>query len=155
MLSPASGSFEMVYDITLICQQALRFFTAVFGSGFHLKLQSVIMMASSRQCLLENDIEQSLSEELTASDKSNCSDDISSGTDILTIVEVTGSECSNSENEDVQCATASSAPTASSATFTWEDMTNTPTERKARPTKGFVVCYKSNRRKETVLVPRM
>jgi len=40
----------------------------------------------------------------------------------LTEVEVTSSECSDSESDDVQCATASSALTASSATFTWEDM---------------------------------
>jgi hypothetical protein len=87
-------------------------------------------MALNRQCLLQDEIEQSLLEELTASDKSSCSDDDdSSGTDILTIVEVTGSECSDSENEDMQYATASSAPSASSATFTWEDMTNT-TNRK-------------------------
>jgi len=42
----------------------------------------------------------------------------------LTVVEVLGSECSDNESDDVQCATASSAPTASSATFTWEDMIN-------------------------------
>jgi hypothetical protein len=61
------------------------------------------MMASSRQCLLEDEIEQSLLEELTASDQSSsCDDDDSSGTDDLTIVEVTGSECSYGENEDVQ-----------------------------------------------------
>jgi hypothetical protein len=75
------------------------FLQAVFRSGFRLKLKSVAMMASSRQCLLEEEIEQR--EELTASDKSSCSDnDDSSGTDILTIVEVTGSECNDSENED-------------------------------------------------------
>jgi len=74
---------------------------------------------------LEDEIEQSLLGELTASDQSSCSDDDdSSGTDDLTLVEVTGSECSDSESDNVQCATASSAPTASSATFTWEDMTN-------------------------------
>jgi len=28
-----------------------------------------------------------------------------------------------------------------------------PTEKKARPTKRCVVCYKNNRRKESVLVP--
>ena len=56
---------------------------------------------------------------------SSCSDDDdSSGTDDLTVVEVIDSECSNSEIDDAQCATASSAPTASSATFVWEDMTN-------------------------------
>jgi len=70
-------------------------------------------------------IEQSLLEELTASDQSSCSeDDDSSATDDLTVVELLSSECSDSESDDVQCATASSAPTASSATFTWEDMTN-------------------------------
>ena len=39
----------------------------------------------------------------------------------MTVVEVIGSECSDSES-DAQCATASSVPTASSATSTWEDM---------------------------------
>ena len=63
-------------------------------------------------------------EELTASDQSSCIDDDSSGTDDLTVVEVIGSEYSDDESDDVQCAIASSAPTASSATFTWEDMTN-------------------------------
>jgi hypothetical protein len=89
----------MVYDIILICQQTLRFFMAVFGFGFLLKLQSVAMVVSSRQWLLEEEIEQSLLQERTASDKSSCSDnDDSSWIDILTIVEVTGSECSDSEN---------------------------------------------------------
>jgi len=75
--------------------------------------------------LLEDEIEQSLLEELTASDQSSCSDnDDSSGTDDLTVIEVIGSECSDSESDDVQCVTASSVPTASSATFTWEDMMN-------------------------------
>jgi len=90
-----------------------------------LKLQSVAMMASSRKCLLEDEIEQSLLEELTASDQSSCSDDDdSSGTNDSTVIEVIGSECSDSESDDVHCATASSAHTASSATFTWEYMTN-------------------------------
>jgi len=58
------------------------FFTAVFGLGFRFKLQSVAMMVSSRKCMLEDEIEQSLLEELTASDQSSCSDDDdSSGTD--------------------------------------------------------------------------
>ena len=107
-------------------QRTVCFLTAVFVSGFHLNLQFVAMMASSRKCLLEDKIEQSLLEELTASDQSSCSDDDddSSGTNDLTVVEVLSSECSDSESDDVQCATASSAPTASSATFTWEDMTN-------------------------------
>jgi len=115
----------MVYDIALIYQQIVCSFTAVFGSGFRLKLQSAAMMASSRKCSLEDEIEQSLLGELTASDQSSCSDDDdSSGTDDLTVVEVTDSECCDSESDNVQCATASSAPTASSATFTWEYMTN-------------------------------
>ena len=64
-------------------------------------------------------------EEPTASDRSSCSDDEdSSGTNDLTVVEVIGLECSDSGSDSVQCATASSVPTALSATFTWEDMTN-------------------------------
>ena len=81
-------------------------------------------MASSRKGLLEDEIEQTLLEEFTAFDQSSCSDDDSSGTNDLTVVEVIGSECSDSESDNVQCATASSVPAASSATFTWEDMTN-------------------------------
>ena len=70
--------------------------------------------------MLEDEIEQSLLEELTASDQSSCSDDDdSSGTDDVNEVEVIGSECSDSESDDAQCATASSGPTASSATFVW------------------------------------
>jgi len=107
----------------LIYQRTVRFFTA--GTGFRLKLQSVAMMASSRKCLLEDEMEQSLLKDLTASDQSSCSDDDdSSGNNDLTVVEVLGSECSDSASDNVQCATAASAPTASSATFTWEDMTN-------------------------------
>jgi len=41
------------------------------------------MMVSSRKCLLEDEIEQSLLQELTASDQRSCSDDDSSGTDDL------------------------------------------------------------------------
>ena len=75
--------------------------------------------------MLEDEIEQSMLEELTASDQSSCSDDgDSSGTDDLTVDEVIDSECSKSEIDDAQCATASSVPTSSSATFTWGDMTN-------------------------------
>ena len=74
--------------------------------------------------MLEDEIEQSLLEELTASDQSRCGDnDDSSGTNDLTVVEVIVLECSDNESDDVQCATASSAPTATSATFTWENMT--------------------------------
>ena len=90
-------------------------------------------MASSRKGLLEDETEQSLLEELTASDQSSCSDDDdSSGTDDLTVVELIGSECSDNENDDVKCATASSVPTVSSATFTWEDMTNYVGQRQHR-----------------------
>jgi len=66
-----------------------------------------------------------LLEEITASDQSGCSDnDDSSGADDLTVVEAIGSECSDNESDNVQCATASSTPADSSATFVWEDMTN-------------------------------
>jgi len=83
------------------------------------------MMASSRKCLLEDEIEKRLLGELTASDHSSYSDDDDSiGTADLAVVEVTDSECSDSESDDVQCASASSTPTASGATFTWEAMTN-------------------------------
>jgi hypothetical protein len=82
-------------------------------------------MASSRKCLLVDEIEQSLLEERTASNQSSSSDnDDSSGTDDLTVGEVIVSEYSADESDGVQCATASSVPSALSATFTWEDMTN-------------------------------
>ena len=75
--------------------------------------------------MLEDEIEKSLLEELTASDQSSCSDkDDSSGTNDLTVVEVLSLGCTDSESDDVQCVTAFSAPTASSATFMWEDMTS-------------------------------
>jgi hypothetical protein len=62
-----------------------------------------------------------LLDELTASYQSSCSDDEdSSGADDLTVGEVIGSECS----DNVQFASASSAPCALSDTFMWEDMTN-------------------------------
>ena len=81
-------------------------------------------MASSRKCLLEEEIEECLLEEYTDSDQSiSGDDDDSRGTDDLTVCEVIVSENSD-ESDDVQCATASSAPSASTATFTWEDMTN-------------------------------
>jgi len=112
----------MVYDIILIYKQTVCFFTADLVSWFRSKLQSVAVMASSRKCLLEDEIEQSLFEELTASDQSSSSDDDdSSGTDDLTVGKVIGSEYSDDESDNEQCTTVSSA---SSATFTWEDMTN-------------------------------
>jgi len=75
--------------------------------------------------LFEDEIEQSSLEELTASDQNSSSDDDgSSGSDDLTVGEVMVSEYSDKESDNVRCATASIAPSASSATFTWEDMTN-------------------------------
>jgi hypothetical protein len=69
-----------------------------------------------------------LREELTASDQSSFSDESdSSGTNDLTVSKVTGAERSENESDDVQFATASSAPSASSASstiFVWTDMTN-------------------------------
>jgi hypothetical protein len=62
--------------------------------------------------------------EHTASDQSSFSDESdSSGTDNLTVGEVIVAECSDNESDNVQFATASGAPSASSAIFTWEDMT--------------------------------
>ena len=79
----------MVYDITLIYQQTVCFFTADLPSCFRSKLQSVAVMASSRKCLLEDETVQSLLEELTASDQSSSSDDDdSSETDDFTVGEV-------------------------------------------------------------------
>jgi hypothetical protein len=80
---------------------------------------------SRRKCPFEDEIEQRLIEELKASDQSSYSDDDdSSGTDGLIVCEVIGSKCSDNESDDVQFATASSAPSAQSATVMWEDMTN-------------------------------
>jgi hypothetical protein len=93
-------------------------------------------MESNKQCLLEDETEQSLLEELTASDQSSCSDyDDSSGTYNLTTVEVTVSECNDRENEDAQYSTASGAPAALSATFTWDDMTNTTKRKEGQANK--------------------
>jgi len=115
----------MVYDITFIYQQTVCFVTADIAFGFRLKQQSAAVMATRRKSLFEDEIEQSLLEELTPSDQSSCSDnDDSSGTDDLTVGEVIRSGSSDNENDDVQCATASSAPSALSDTFMWEDMTN-------------------------------
>ena len=83
------------------------------------------MLAKTRKCQFENETEQSLLEELTASDQSSCSDDDdSSSTDDFTVGEVIGSECNDNESDDVQFATASSTPSALSATFMWKDLTN-------------------------------
>jgi hypothetical protein len=62
-----------------------------------------------------------LLDELTASGESSCGDDDdSSGACDLTVGEVIVSEC----NDNVQFATASSAPSALSDTIMWEDTTN-------------------------------
>ena len=75
--------------------------------------------------MLEDEIEQILFKELTASDQSiSIDDDDSSGTDDFTVGEVIGSEYSDDESDNMEFTTASIAPIASSATFTWEDMTN-------------------------------
>jgi hypothetical protein len=111
----------MVYDITFIYQQTVCFVTADIAFGFRLKQQSAAVMATRRKSLFEDEIEESLLEELTASDQSSCSDDDDpSGTDDLTVCEVIGLECS----DNVQFATASSAPSALSDTFMWEDTKN-------------------------------
>jgi len=65
----------MVYDSTLIYQQTACFFTADLVSWFRSKLQSVAVMTASRKCLLQDEIEQSLLEELTASDQTSSSGD--------------------------------------------------------------------------------
>ena len=64
-----------MYDITLTYQQSVCFYTADSASCFPSKLQSVAVMVSSRKCLFEDEIQQSLLEELTASDHSSSSDD--------------------------------------------------------------------------------
>jgi len=114
----------MVFDITFIYQQTVCFFMADLAFCFRLKQQSVPVMLARRKSLFEDQIEQRLLEELTASNQSSCSDDDSNGRDDLTVGDVIGSECSDNESDDVQFATASNAPSALSATFMWEDMTN-------------------------------
>jgi hypothetical protein len=75
--------------------------------------------------LFEDEIEQSLLEGLTASDQNSFSNESDlSGTNNLTVGEVIVAECCDNESDNVQFATASGAPSASSAIYTWEDMTN-------------------------------
>jgi hypothetical protein len=64
----------MVYDITLIYQKTVCFFTADLTTWFLSKLQSVAEMASSTKCLMEDEFEQSLLDELTASDQISSSE---------------------------------------------------------------------------------
>jgi hypothetical protein len=88
-------------------------------------------MACGRIYLCDADIQQRLLEELTDSDQSSFSDSSdSSVTEDFTVSEVIGAEYSDNENDDVQFATASSAPSASSAIFTWEDMATYVGKRK-------------------------
>ena len=115
----------MMYDITFIYQQTVRLFMAVLAVRFRLKQESDVVMATRKKCLFEDEIEQSLLGALSASDQSSSSDDDnSSSTDDLTVREVTGSESSENESDDVMFATASSAPSTLSDTFMWEDMKN-------------------------------
>jgi hypothetical protein len=80
-------------------------------------------MTTSSMYLFEDEIhsfiEKSLLQELTASDQSSFSDESdSSGTDDLTVGQVIGAQCSDNESDDVRFATASSAPSALSASST-------------------------------------
>jgi hypothetical protein len=103
----------MVYGITLVCQQTIRFFPGCFRVMISSEAVVSYTDGASKQCSLEDEIEKSLLEELTSSDQSSCSDDdYSSGTDNLTIVEVTGSKCSDRENENAKHSTVSGAPSA-------------------------------------------
>jgi uncharacterized membrane protein len=104
-----------MYDIISL-QKAVCFFKATC------KLQSAAKMASSQKCLLEDEIEKCLFQDSDFSSSSEYDD--SSWTDDLTVDEVILSEQSGDEESDVQCASTSSAPCVSPATFTWEDMTN-------------------------------
>jgi hypothetical protein len=67
-------------------------------------------MVTRRMYLFEGEREQSLLEELTAWQ--------------FDLGEVIVAECGDNESDDVQFAAASGAPSALSAIFMWEDMTN-------------------------------
>jgi hypothetical protein len=115
----------MVYDITFIYEQTLYLYTVELADWFFRSSQYFAIMAASKKCLFEAEIEQSLLDELTASDQSSYSDESdSSGIEDLTVCKVICVECSDNESEEVKFATAPSALSASSAIFTWEDMTN-------------------------------
>jgi hypothetical protein len=81
-------------------------------------------MGSSGKCLLEEEIEQALLEELTDSDPSNSSSDKSSGTNNLAVGNVTVFEHSYNKDDIVQGSTASSAPNDVNATLTCGYMMN-------------------------------
>jgi hypothetical protein len=52
----------MVYDITFIYQQTVCFFMAALSFRFRLKPQFVVVMATRKKCLFQDEIEQSLRE---------------------------------------------------------------------------------------------
>ena len=84
-------------------------------------------------------------DELTASDQSSCSDDDdSSGADDLTVGDVIGSECSDNVQKKLPRLVERHFPERIP-----------PTEKKTRPTERCMVCYKSNRRKETLGAPNV
>jgi hypothetical protein len=88
----------MVYDITFIYQHTPWLFTADFVVCSRSKQQSEVLMATSRMYLFEDKIEQSLLEELIASDQSSFSDESDlGGIDNLTVGEVIVVECSDNE----------------------------------------------------------
>jgi len=88
------------------------------------RLKSAAVMGSSSKCLVEEEIEQVLLEELTDSDPSNFSSDNSSGTDDLAVGNVIVFEHSNNKEDIVQGSTASNAPNDVRATLTCEYMMN-------------------------------
>jgi hypothetical protein len=80
-------------------------------------------MATSRVYLLDDNIEQSLLEDLVSDQSSFSDESVSSGSDDLTVGEVISAEYSDEES-DVHFSAACSGPSASSDIFTWEDITN-------------------------------
>jgi hypothetical protein len=81
-------------------------------------------MAPASKGLFEEEIGQALLEALPDSDPGNSSSgDGSSGTDNLAVGEVIALECSVDESDIMQVPATPSAPSSSSATFMWKDMT--------------------------------
>jgi hypothetical protein len=79
-------------------------------------------MAYSKINLLEEEIEQNFLEELVSDQSSFSEESDSSGTDDLTVGGIIVAECC--DESDVHFSASCSAPIATSAIFTWEDMTN-------------------------------
>jgi hypothetical protein len=90
------------------CMTYLHISTGSLFIHFGIRVLVSSIMVFSRMYLCEGDIQQRLLDELTDSDQSSLTED-------LTVNEVIGAECSDNENDKVQFATASSAPSASSA----------------------------------------